>query len=109
MEALDLTTNLEHLALWCCAGFAVLIFALMLFSVATFRHTPEPGGRAPRAEVLWAIVPILIVIAAAAPALKVLMPATAAPNVADAKPLAHAGTTEGEIPQKAFNEDGVPL
>ena len=107
MEALS--TNIEHLALWCCAGFAVLIFAAMLFSVATFKRKPEPGSRAHTAEVLWAIVPILIVIAAAAPALKVLMPSPAAPNVADAKPLAHAGASEREIPQKAFNEDGVPL
>jgi heme/copper-type cytochrome/quinol oxidase subunit 2 len=107
MEALS--TNIEHLALWCCVGFAALVFACMLFSFATFKRTAEPDSRAPTAEVLWAIVPILIVIAAAAPALKVLMPSSAPPDIADVKPLAHAGGPEGEIPQKAFNEDAVPL
>ena len=107
MQAPD--PSIEHLALWCCAGFAVLIFASMLFSVATFRRKAAPGSLAPTAEVLWAIVPILIVIAAAAPALRGLVPTRAAPGIADAKPSAHTVSSESEIPQKAFNEDGVPL
>jgi heme/copper-type cytochrome/quinol oxidase subunit 2 len=80
--------NVEQVAVWCCAGLAAIVFAVMLFSFATFRRKADATMRAPTAEVLWAIVPILIVIAAAAPALKGLMPRVAAQsNVADSREL----------------------
>ena len=102
--------NVEQVAVWCCAGLAAVVFAVMLFSFATFRRKPEPGVRAPTAEVLWAIVPILIVIAAAAPALKGLMPQPATqPNVADTKELPVRDGADPQRMNKTFNESGVPL
>jgi heme/copper-type cytochrome/quinol oxidase subunit 2 len=57
--------------IWICATFAVVIFGVMLHSVATFRSgTPYPRRHA-LVEVAWALVPILIVIAAALPSLNV--------------------------------------
>jgi heme/copper-type cytochrome/quinol oxidase subunit 2 len=56
--------------LWICAALAVAIFGAMLHSVATFRVDTERPSRYRRAtmiEVVWALIPILIVIAAAAP------------------------------------------
>lgn len=56
--------------LWLCATLAVVIFGVMLHSVATFR-SPASGLRHHAAvEVAWALVPILIVVAAAAPSMR---------------------------------------
>lgn len=56
--------------LWLCAAGAIGIFGVMLHSVATFRSADEARGRYRRramVEVVWALVPILIVVAAALP------------------------------------------
>ena len=56
--------------MWMCAAVAVAIFGAILHSVATFRSEGEPKTRYKRRaliEVVWALVPILIVIAAAVP------------------------------------------
>jgi cytochrome c oxidase subunit II len=64
-------------ALWICALFATGIFAVMLYSVATFRSTPAASAagyrRSAAAEILWALVPIIILVSAAAPALRFAM------------------------------------
>lgn len=53
-----------------CAA-AACVFGAMLLSILKFPH-PERAGRMPRnlTEFVWALVPIAIVIAAAAPALQ---------------------------------------
>lgn len=56
--------------IWLCATSAVVIFGVMLHSVATFRTTPSRLRRHALAEVVWALIPILIVIAAAMPSLR---------------------------------------
>jgi len=56
--------------LWLCATGAIVIFGVMLHSVATFRSSPTQLRRHAMAEVAWALIPILIVIAAAVPALR---------------------------------------
>lgn len=58
--------------LWICATFAVIIFGVMLHSVATFRsETSRPPMRHHALiEVAWTLIPILIVIAAAVPSLR---------------------------------------
>ncbi|MFL6617570.1 MAG: cytochrome c oxidase subunit II transmembrane domain-containing protein [Povalibacter sp.] len=105
-----LLSQFQEPVLWICAGGGLLVFAAMLYSVASFRRKPGSQDRAPTAEVLWAIVPILIVIAAAAPAFKGLFPNShTAPNVADAIDVSPPSGAPGEMPQKAFNEAGVPL
>jgi heme/copper-type cytochrome/quinol oxidase subunit 2 len=56
--------------MWICAALAVPIFGAILHSVATFRADsarPTRYRRATAIEVVWALIPILIVIAAAAP------------------------------------------
>jgi len=57
-----------------CTAAATLVFGAMLYSIAKFQHADE-GGQNVRAqrtarnwqEFAWALVPIVIVIAAAAP------------------------------------------
>jgi heme/copper-type cytochrome/quinol oxidase subunit 2 len=106
------TTNLagiEHTLIWICVGAALVVFAWMLYSVASFRH----HERSPlTAEVLWALIPILIVVVSAAPALKSLLPARdvhtdiAAIDNVEAQKLA---PPDAAVAKKAFNEGGVPL
>ncbi len=105
-----------HLALlWGCTGIAVAVFALMLWSVATFRRTPAAAAqtRGTTAEVLWAVVPIAIVIAMAAPAVKTMMGIGTAQH--GLNEMAQRARTEsgpelpGDVPQKSFHEGAVPL
>ena len=59
--------------MWVCAAVAIAIFGAILHSVATFRTSDEPRTRYKRrtlAEVVWALIPILIVIAAAVPSFR---------------------------------------
>lgn len=56
--------------LWLCATAAIVIFGVMLHSVATFRSGPTRLRRHAIVEVAWALIPILIVIAAAMPSLR---------------------------------------
>jgi heme/copper-type cytochrome/quinol oxidase subunit 2 len=58
-------------SIWICAIIAIVIFGVMLHSVATFRSGTTHQRRHALTEVAWALVPILIVIAAAVPSLKV--------------------------------------
>jgi cytochrome c oxidase subunit 2 len=78
--------------LWICAALAAVIFAVMLYSVATFRSTPGAGTAAYRhstiVEVLWALIPIVILVSAAAPAVSGLVSLSepAAPNQVGGRP-----------------------
>jgi heme/copper-type cytochrome/quinol oxidase subunit 2 len=61
--------------LWTCGFVAAAVFAVMIHSIATFRQ--GPGGRpnarfGSLAEVLWASVPIFIMVTSALPAVKML-------------------------------------
>ena len=56
--------------IWLCATCAIVIFGVMLHSVATFRSSPTRLRRHAIVEVAWALIPILIVIAAATPSLR---------------------------------------
>jgi heme/copper-type cytochrome/quinol oxidase subunit 2 len=62
---------------WLCALIAVAVFVAMIGSVATFarplRGSPASlSGRA--TEILWALIPIAIVLATAIPALRTITP-----------------------------------
>ena len=65
------------ITVWLCAATAALVFAAMIVSIVTFGkplrgHPPASvSGRA--AEVLWALIPIAIVLAAATPALRTIV------------------------------------
>jgi heme/copper-type cytochrome/quinol oxidase subunit 2 len=55
--------------LWTCGFVAAAVFAVMIHSVATFRRS---GQRSALVEILWAIVPIFIMVTSALPAVKML-------------------------------------
>jgi heme/copper-type cytochrome/quinol oxidase subunit 2 len=62
--------------LWLCAASAVAVFAAMIVSIVTFGR---PLGDCPPAsvsgratEILWALIPIAIVLAAAMPAFRTI-------------------------------------
>jgi heme/copper-type cytochrome/quinol oxidase subunit 2 len=57
--------------LWVVGFVAAAVFAVMIHSVATFRRS-SGGQRNPLAEILWAIVPIFIMVTSALPAVKML-------------------------------------
>jgi cytochrome c oxidase subunit 2 len=65
--------------LWICVAITAVVFGVMLYSIATFpkAHAPEVRGAGPAmfrrstlAEVLWALVPVMILFGMAAPAVK---------------------------------------
>ena len=59
-----------------CTAVALAVFCVMLRSIASFRASSATGAPALKRklmEILWAIVPILIVAAAAMPAMKPLV------------------------------------
>jgi heme/copper-type cytochrome/quinol oxidase subunit 2 len=55
--------------LWICAFVVAGVFAVMIHSIATFR---SPAAKLPLAEVFWAIVPIVIMVSTALPAVRML-------------------------------------
>jgi heme/copper-type cytochrome/quinol oxidase subunit 2 len=57
--------------LWICAFVTAAVFAVMLHSIATFRrsHAGQPSALT---EILWAIVPIFIMVSTALPAVRML-------------------------------------
>jgi heme/copper-type cytochrome/quinol oxidase subunit 2 len=59
--------------LWLCAFVAAAVFAVMIHSIATFRRNAEPGTQpSALAEIVWAIVPIFIMVSTALPAVRML-------------------------------------
>jgi cytochrome c oxidase subunit 2 len=62
--------------LWGCAVIAVLVFGVMVYSIATFRAeqagTPASFRRCSLVEVIWALIPIAICIGAALPAVRMI-------------------------------------
>jgi len=81
--------------LWICVGLAAAVFAVMLYSIAAFRQPPGPRLAQYRhsklVEVLWAIVPIVILVGMAAPAVKALVWIDPAGASAPCQPAAAAG------------------
>jgi len=57
--------------LWTCGFVAAAVFAVMIHSIATFRRGSGANPSA-LAEILWAIVPIFIMVSTALPAVRML-------------------------------------
>ena len=57
--------------LWICGFVAAAVFAVMIHSIATFRRG-SGGQPSALVEILWAIVPIFIMVSTALPAMKML-------------------------------------
>jgi heme/copper-type cytochrome/quinol oxidase subunit 2 len=65
------------ITVWLCAATAALVFVAMIVSIVTFgkslRGHPPASVSGKTAEVLWALIPIAIVLAAATPALRTIV------------------------------------
>ena len=63
--------------IWLCAAIAVAVFATMIVSIVTFgrslRDSAPTSVSGKATEILWALVPIAIVLAAAIPAMKTIV------------------------------------
>jgi len=70
--------DLHMLIFWICVGIGVVVFGVMIYSIATFRHSK---GAVPdltmvhntKVEVVWTIVPVAILIGMAVPAARTLI------------------------------------
>ncbi|HTT02362.1 MAG TPA: cytochrome c oxidase subunit II [Steroidobacteraceae bacterium] len=70
--------DLHMLIFWVCVVIGVLVFGVMIYSIVTFRHAK---GAVPdttmvhntRVEIIWTIVPVVILIAMAVPAARTLV------------------------------------
>jgi len=62
---------------WACAAAAGAVFAAMMISIATFgrpsSERPAASAQQKAAEMLWALIPMAIVLAAAMPAFKTML------------------------------------
>jgi heme/copper-type cytochrome/quinol oxidase subunit 2 len=104
---------LTSAVLWVCVLGAAAVFARMIHSIATFRRASSETER-PRnatAEVFWALVPIVIVVAMAAPSVTTLVNADPGAGHETAQQTLPVTGPElaGEIPQKPFQEGPIPL
>jgi heme/copper-type cytochrome/quinol oxidase subunit 2 len=62
---------------WLCAAIAVAVFATMIVSIFTFRSSlgdcPPTSVASKASEILWALIPIAIVLATAIPAVSTIV------------------------------------
>ncbi len=70
--------SLHMLMFWWCVGIAVVVFGVMIYSMVRFRKSTGRGGRhdAPaqhRLEIVWTLIPVLILISMAVPAARTLI------------------------------------
>jgi cytochrome c oxidase subunit 2 len=77
--------SLHMLMFWWCVGIAAFVFGWMIFSIARYRHS---AGAVPdtslvhntRAEIIWTVLPVLILISMAVPAARTLVETEDASN-----------------------------
>ena len=65
------------ITVWLCAAVGVAVFAAMIVSIVTFRrslHDCPPATSSQATEILWALIPIAIVLATALPAVRTIKP-----------------------------------
>ena len=66
------------ITVWLCAAIGVAVFAAMIVSIVSFRSSPRDcpptSASAQAAEILWALIPIAIVLATAIPAVRAIKP-----------------------------------
>jgi cytochrome c oxidase subunit 2 len=69
--------GLHMLILWVCVAIAVAVFSVMIYSIATFRKSkgavPATFDHGTTAEVIWTIIPVMILVAMAIPAARTLV------------------------------------
>jgi len=69
--------GLHMLILWICVAIAVAVFGVMIYSIATFRKSkgavPASFDHNTRAEIIWTVIPVFILVAMAVPATRTLV------------------------------------
>ncbi len=69
--------GLHMLILWVCVAIAVAVFGVMIYSIATFRKSkgavPATFDHSTTAEIVWTVIPVLILVAMAVPAARTLV------------------------------------
>lgn len=69
--------RLHTLILWICVAIAVAVFGVMIYSIATFRKSkgavPATFDHSTRAEIVWTVIPVVILVAMAVPAARTLV------------------------------------
>src|SRR5277367_1788468 len=63
---------------WICVGIAVVVFGAMIYSLVKFRHSqgavPDTGMvHSTKVEIIWTIIPALILIVMAVPAAELIL------------------------------------
>jgi cytochrome c oxidase subunit 2 len=69
--------GLHMLILWICVAIAVAVFGVMIYSIATFRKSkgavPATFDHSTTAEIVWTVIPVLILVLMAVPAARTLV------------------------------------
>lgn len=69
--------GLHMLVFWICVVIAVAVFGMMIYSIVKFRHSqgavPANFDHSTKAEVIWTIIPIAILVGMAVPAAETLI------------------------------------
>ncbi len=69
--------DLHMLILWICVAIAAAVFGVMIYSIATFRKSkgavPATFDHNTKAEVIWTVIPVIILVGMAVPAAKTLV------------------------------------
>jgi cytochrome c oxidase subunit 2 len=69
--------GLHMLILWICVVIAVAVFGVMIYSIATFRKSkgavPATFDHNTKAEIIWTVIPVLILVGMAIPAARTLV------------------------------------
>jgi len=79
--------DLHMLTLWICVVVGVVVFAAMIYSMINHRKSlgrePAQFHHSTRAEIIWTLIPIVILVAMAAPATKglIMMEDTSEPDL----------------------------
>jgi cytochrome c oxidase subunit 2 len=69
--------GLHMLILWICVAIAAAVFGVMIYSIATFRKSkgavPATFDHNTKAEIVWTVIPVLILVGMAVPAARTLV------------------------------------
>src|SRR6204780_349715 len=65
-------------AFWICVGIAVIVFGAMIYSLVKFRHSQGAVAdttlvHSTKAEIIWTIVPVIILVIMAVPAAELIL------------------------------------
>ena len=69
--------GLHMLILWVCVGIAVVVFGAMIYSIIAHRKSlgvkPATFSHSTKAEIIWTVIPIVILVAMAVPAAETMV------------------------------------